>query len=40
MIGMNVHEEHTKDLIFLRATGKHPCYRAQDEDITHQFLGL
>jgi hypothetical protein len=37
MTGMNIQEEGSEDLNFLRATEKDPCYRAHDEEITHQF---
>ena len=37
MTGLNIQEEDSEDLNFLRATGKDLCYRAHDEEITHQF---
>jgi len=40
MTGMNIQEEDSQDLIFLRATGKDPCYRAHAEEYTHQFERL
>ena len=34
---MNIQNEVSENLIFLRATGKVRCHRTHDEEITQQF---